>query len=45
MLNFFIQLSDFHDTNPEFNRLTWFDELTQNVFCFFFFLIKFFRLL
>jgi hypothetical protein len=32
MLIFFIQLSDFHDMDPEFNRLTWFDELTQNFF-------------
>jgi hypothetical protein len=38
MLNFFIQLSDFHDTNPGFNGLTWFDELTQ----IFFVLINFF---
>jgi len=45
MLIFFIQLLDFHDTNPGFNRLTWFDELTQILFCFFLFLIKFFRLL
>jgi hypothetical protein len=45
MLNFFIQLSDFHDTDTGFNRLTWFDELTQNFFLLFFFLIKFFRLL
>jgi hypothetical protein len=46
MLIFFIQLSDFHDTDPEFNKLTWFDELTHKfVFCFFFFLINFFRLL
>jgi hypothetical protein len=46
MLNFFIQLSDFHDTDPGFNRLTWFDELNQKFFfCFFFYLIKFFYLL
>jgi hypothetical protein len=36
MLNFFIQLSDFHDMDPGFNRLTWFDELTQNFFWLFF---------
>jgi hypothetical protein len=32
MLNFFIQLSDFHDTDFGFNRLTRFDELTQKFF-------------
>jgi hypothetical protein len=43
---FFIQLFDFHDTDPGFNRLTWFDELTDKfIFYFFFFLINFFCLL
>jgi hypothetical protein len=36
MLIFLIQLSDFHDTDPDFNRLTWFDELTQQFFFAFF---------
>jgi len=31
MLNFF-SLSDFHDTDPWFNGLTWFDELTRICF-------------
>ena len=46
MLNFFIQVSDFHDTDPRFNSLTWFDELTHKFFfAFFLFLINLFRLL
>jgi hypothetical protein len=40
MLNFFILLSDFHDTELGFNGLTWFDELTQNLFFFAFFLFN-----
>jgi hypothetical protein len=40
MLNFFIQVSDFHDTDPRFNSLTWFDELTNKFFFAFFFLFN-----
>jgi len=35
MLNFFIWLSDFHDTDPGFNGLIWFDELTHIYFIYF----------
>jgi hypothetical protein len=35
MLIFFL-VSDFHDTDPGFDGLTWFDELTKNLFFAFF---------
>jgi len=42
---FYIKLSNFHDANPRFDGLTWFERLTQLIQILFFFFISFFFLL